>query len=118
MARLDRLDGDRELAQLAAVLGREFSYELLLAVASLNEGVLQEELAKLVEAEILYQKGRPPQCTYTFKHALLEDALYNSLIKSSRRSFIRELAKCWKHRFPKRARLDRNYLPTITRRRA
>src|SRR6266850_927086 len=82
MARLDRMEGDRELAQLAAVLGREFSYELLLAVASLNEEVLQNELAKLVEAEILYQKGRHPNSTYTFKHALLEDALYNSLIKS------------------------------------
>jgi class 3 adenylate cyclase/predicted ATPase/tRNA A-37 threonylcarbamoyl transferase component Bud32 len=100
MARLDRLEGDRELAQLAAVLGREFSYELLLAVASSNERVLQEELAKLVEAEILYQKGRPPQCTYTFKHALLEDALYNSLIKSSRHKFHQRIAEVLEVSFP------------------
>jgi serine/threonine protein kinase/predicted ATPase/energy-coupling factor transporter ATP-binding protein EcfA2 len=100
MARLDRLDGDRELAQLAAVLGREFSYELLLAVASLNEGVLQEELAKLVEAEILYQKGRPPHCTYTFKHALLEDALYNALIKSSRHKFHQRIGEVLEESFP------------------
>jgi predicted ATPase len=100
MARLDRLDGDRELAQLAAVLGREFSYELLLAVASLNENVLQEELAKLVEAEILYLKGRPPHCTYTFKHALLEDALYNALIKSSRHKFHQRIGEVLEESFP------------------
>lgn len=100
MARLDRLNGDRELAQLASVLGREFSYELLLAVASLNEGGLQEELDKLVAAEILYQKGRPPHCTYTFKHALLEDALYNSLIKSSRHKFHQRIGEVLEESFP------------------
>ena len=71
MARLDRMEGDREVAQLAAVLGREFSYELLAAVATVDEPTLQAELAKLVQAEILYPKGRPPRCTYIFKHALL-----------------------------------------------
>jgi predicted ATPase len=100
MARLDRLEGDRELAQIAAVLGREFSYELLLAVTSFNDGELQEELTKLVEAEILYQKGRPPRCTYTFKHALLEDALYNSLIKSNRHRFHQRIAEVLAASFP------------------
>src|SRR5262249_37494840 len=76
MARVDRLEGCRELAQIAAVLGREFGYDLLSAVATVDEPALQAELDKLVEAEILYQKGRPPRSTYIFKHALLEDALY------------------------------------------
>ena len=75
MARLDRMEGEREVAQLAATLGREFSHELLAAVAALDEPTLQRELAKLVQAEILYPKGRPPRCSYIFKHALLEDAL-------------------------------------------
>ena len=63
MARLDRIQGEREFAQLAATLGREFSYEVLSAVADLDEWTLQRELAELVQAEILYAKGRPPRCT-------------------------------------------------------
>ena len=63
MARLDRMEGERDVAQLAATLGREFSYELLAAVASMDEPTLQVELAKLVQAEILYTKGRLPRCT-------------------------------------------------------
>ena len=62
MARLDRIDGERDVAQLAATLGREFSYELLAAVATADEPTLQAELAKLVQAEILYPKGQPPHC--------------------------------------------------------
>ena len=92
MARLDRMAGGQELAQLAAVLGREFSHELLAAVASVDEPTLQAELAQLAQAEILYPKGRPPRCTYTFKHALLEDALYNALVKSKRHQLHRRVA--------------------------
>src|SRR5262245_19400928 len=62
VARLDRMEGGRELAQLAAVLGREFSYELLAAVADRDDPTLQGELAQLAQAEILYSKGRPPRC--------------------------------------------------------
>jgi serine/threonine protein kinase/tetratricopeptide (TPR) repeat protein len=93
MARLDRLEGDREIAQLAATIGREFSYELLAAVATLVEPTLQAELTKLVQAEILFQKGRPPKCSYAFKHALLEDALYNSMVKSKRQQFHQRIAE-------------------------
>src|SRR5258708_6489537 len=93
MARLDRIDGDREGAQLAAAIGREFSYELLSAVAAAGEPVLQVELAKLVQAEIVYSKGRPPCCSFTFKHALLEDALYNSLVKVKRQEFHRRIGE-------------------------
>ena len=100
MARLERIEGDREVAQLAATLGREFSYELLAAVATVDEPTLQAELAKLVQAEILYPKGRPPQRTYLFKHALLEDALYNALVKGSRQQFHRRIAEALEARFP------------------
>jgi serine/threonine protein kinase/tetratricopeptide (TPR) repeat protein len=100
MARLDRLEGGRELAQLAAVLGREFSHELLSAVAALDEPTLQVELARLAQADILYAKGRPPRCTYTFKHALLEDALYNALVKVKRQEFHRRVGEALESRFP------------------
>jgi class 3 adenylate cyclase/tetratricopeptide (TPR) repeat protein len=100
MARLDRLEGDREVAQLAATLGREFSYELLAAVATLDEPTLQAELAKLVQAEILYQKGRLPRCSYIFKHALLEDAAYNALVKDKRQQFHQRIAEVLATHFP------------------
>jgi serine/threonine protein kinase/tetratricopeptide (TPR) repeat protein len=99
MARLDRMEGDREIAQLAAAIGRDFSYDLLAAVATLEEETLQGELATLVQAEILYTKGRPPRCSYIFKHALLEDALYNSLVKSKRQQFHRRIAEVLEARF-------------------
>ena len=88
------------MAQLAAVLGREFSHELLAAVATVDEPTLQAELAKLAQAEILYPKGRPPRCTYIFKHALLEDALYNALVKGKRQQFHRRIAEVLEAQFP------------------
>jgi predicted ATPase/class 3 adenylate cyclase len=93
MARLDRMEGGRELAQLAAVLGREFSHDLLVAVADVDEPTLQAELAELARAEILFPKGRPPRCTYIFKHALLEDALYNALVKARRQQLHRRIGE-------------------------
>ena len=103
MARLDRIQGEREFAQLAATLGREFSYEVLSAVADLDEWTLQRELAELVQAEILYPKGRPPRCSYIFKHALLEDALYNALVKGKRQRFHRRIADVLEAQFPQTA---------------
>jgi serine/threonine protein kinase/predicted ATPase len=103
MARVDRMEGERGLAQLAAVLGREFSYELLSAVANLAEATLQTELAHLAQAEILYPKGRPPRCSYIFKHALVEDALYNSLVKSKRQQFHARVGEMLEMRFPQTA---------------
>jgi serine/threonine protein kinase/tetratricopeptide (TPR) repeat protein len=99
-ARLDRMDGEREVAQLCAVLGREFSHELLAAVAGLGDAALQAELSKLAHAEILYPKGRPPRCSYFFKHALLEDALYNALIKGKRQQLHGRIAEVLDTRFP------------------
>ncbi len=100
MARVDRMDGGRDVAQIAATIGREFSYELLAAVSDLDEQTLQIELAKLVRAEILYAKGRVPRCQYTFKHALVEDALYNSLLKVKRQQFHGRIAEALESRFP------------------
>jgi predicted ATPase len=103
MARLDRMEGEREIAQLAATLGRDFSYELLSAVADLDEPTLQRDLEELVRAEILYAKGRPPHSSYTFKHALLEDALYNALVKEKRQQFHRRIGEVLKTQFPQTA---------------
>ncbi len=87
MARLDRLAPVREIAQVGAVLGREFSYELLHAVFPIAEKSLQHGLQQLVVAELLYQYGHPPQARYVFKHALIQDTAYQSLLKSSRRQY-------------------------------
>ena len=87
MARLDRLAPAKEVAQLAATLGREFSYDLLQSVSPLDEASLPQALAKLVAAEVLYQRGLPPQATYLFKHALIQDAAYQSLLKSKRQQY-------------------------------
>ena len=98
-SRLDRLAPVRELAQIGAVLGREFSYELIQAVAKLDEATLQEGLRQLGEAEILYQRGVPPQATYTFKHALLQDASYESLLKSKRQQLHTQTAQVLEQQF-------------------
>jgi serine/threonine protein kinase/predicted ATPase len=99
MARLDRIASDKEVVQLGATLGREFSHELLAAVSPLPAPELEAELAKLVQAELLYQKGRPPRCTYVFKHALLEDAAYNSLVRSKRQLFHQRIGEVLEARF-------------------
>src|SRR5262249_49971626 len=78
MARLDRLGSAKQVAQLGAVVGREFAYEVLEAVSSMEEGALQQGLAQLVDAELLYQRGLPPQAHYIFKHALIQEAAYQS----------------------------------------
>ena len=85
---------------MAATLGREFSYELLAAVASMDDATLKSELNKLVQAEILYEKSRSPRAIYIFKHALLEDALYNALVKSKRQQFHGRIAQALEARFP------------------
>src|SRR5713101_2580406 len=100
MARLDRLAPVREVAQVAATLGREFSYDLLQSVSPLDEASLPQALAKLVEAEVLYQRGLPPQARYVFKHALIQDAAYQSLLKSKRQHYHKKIAQVLEERFP------------------
>ena len=100
MARLDRLVTAKGIAQLAAVIGRQFSYELLQAVSQLDARTLQRELGHLVEAELLYQRGVPPQATYTFKHALIQDAAYQSLLKSTRQQYHQRIGQMLEELFP------------------
>jgi class 3 adenylate cyclase/predicted ATPase len=100
MARLDRLTPVREIAQVGAVLGREFSYDLLHAVSRVEDSTLQHGLRQLVDAELLYQRGVPPQATYLFKHALIQDTAYQSLLKSKRQQLHQEIAQVLAERFP------------------
>ncbi len=99
MARLDRLATVREIAQLGATLGREFSYELLHAVSPLDEETLQHGLKQLVEAELLYQRGLLPQAHYLFKHALIQDTAYQSLLKSRRQQLHQQIAQVLEEQF-------------------
>jgi predicted ATPase len=100
MARLDRLPMAKAVAQLGAVLGREFPYVVLQALASLDEATLQARLEQLVAVELLYQRGRPPRSTYRFKHALIQDAAYASLLKSTRQQVHRQVAQVLEAQFP------------------
>jgi predicted ATPase len=100
MARLDRLVTAKGIAQYAAVIGRGFAYDLLQAVSQLDALTLQRELGRLVEAEIVYQRGVPPQATYTFKHALIQDAAYASLLKSTRQHYHQRIAQVLEEQFP------------------
>jgi predicted ATPase len=100
MARLDRLGVGKETAQLGATLGREFTYELLRAVSPLEEARLQQDLARLAEAELLYQRGTAPQVRYFFKHALIQEAAYQSLLKSTRRQYHEQIARVLQEKFP------------------
>ncbi len=94
MARLDRLGpAAREVAQVASVLGREFTYALLHAVHPIAEAELEAALAKLGDAELVYAHGIPPEASYSFKHALVQDAAYGSLLKSRRRELHGRAAK-------------------------
>ena len=100
MARLDRLGPVKEIAQLGATLGGNSRYELLHAVSPLDEGSLQQGLRQLVEAELLYQRGLPPQATYLFKHALIQDTAYQSLLKSKRQQYHQQIAQVLEEQFP------------------
>jgi predicted ATPase len=100
MARLDRLATVREIAQIGATLGREFNYELLKAVSPLPEIILQQGLKQLVESELVYQSGIPPQARYLFKHALVQDTAYQSLLKSRRQQLHQQVAQVLVEQFP------------------
>jgi len=103
MARLDRAPRLREVAQLGAVLGREFSYDMISALTGLKEEMLQSGLGQLVVDELLYQRGRPPRSRYLFKHALIQDAAYQSLLKRTRQQYHQQVAKLLEDRFPELA---------------
>jgi len=100
MARLDRLPTVREVAQLGAVVGREFAYETLQALVPFEETQLQDGLGQLVDAELLYQRGRGTRARYMFKHALVQDAAYQSLLRRTRQRHHEQVALLLETRFP------------------
>ena len=99
MARLDRLAPFKEVAQTAAVIGREFSHALLAAVSLLPEDGLNDALDQLVASELVFRRGAPPDATYTFKHALVQDAAYHSLLKSKRQQLHARIVPVLEDRF-------------------
>ena len=100
MARLDRLAPVKEVAQAGVLIGREFSHELLTAVSPLPEAKLGETLDQLVVAELIFRRGSPPDANYAFKHALVQDAAYQSLLKSTRQRFHQTIARTLEEQFP------------------
>jgi predicted ATPase len=100
MARLDRLGPAKEVVQIGAVLGSEFSYELLHAVHPLNDDELQRHLRTLTDAELLYARGLTPDATYQFKHALIRDAAYEALLKSPCKELHLNVARTIDEKFP------------------
>lgn len=103
VARLDRLAPVKQVAQLGAALGREFPYELIRAIWPLDEATLQDGLTRLVKAELVYQEGFPPHARYSFKHALVQDAAYQSLLKSKRQQIHQQIAQVLEEHFSETA---------------
>ena len=100
LARLDRLASVKDVAQIGAAIGREFSYALIAAVAALPEKDLKAALGQLVAAELIFQRGVPPDATYQFKHALVQDAAYASLVRSRRQQLHGQIARALEEQFP------------------
>jgi predicted ATPase len=100
MARLDRVMPVKEIAQIGAAIGREFSYELISAVAPMSAAALDDGLARLTESGLAFRRGTPPQAVYVFKHALVQDAAYDSLLKSRRHELHGKIARVIEERFP------------------
>jgi class 3 adenylate cyclase/predicted ATPase len=103
MARLDRLAPVREVAQVGAVIGREFSHELLAAVAPTPGDEFAHALTELVDSELVFRRGAPPHATYTFKHALVQDAAYASLLRGKRQQLHARIAQVLEEQFPETA---------------
>jgi class 3 adenylate cyclase/tetratricopeptide (TPR) repeat protein len=99
MARLDRLSDVKDVAHLASTLGRVFHHDLLAAVSTLEEPTLEHALEQLVDAELIYRRGSPPDVIYEFKHALVQDAAYNSLLRSKRLQFHKRIGETLEARF-------------------
>ena len=100
MARLDRLAAVKEIAQIGAAIGREFPYALLHQVVGRDEATLRGGLAQLEDSELVFRAGEPPAARYTFKHALVQDAAYESLLKSRRQILHGRIAATLQNQFP------------------
>jgi class 3 adenylate cyclase/predicted ATPase len=101
MARLDRLGPAKEVAQLGAVLGREFSFELIAATSTMDHASLEQYLRQLSIAGLVHERGEPPETSFTFKHVLIQDAAYQSLLRETRRAWHGRIARVLVDRFPK-----------------
>jgi class 3 adenylate cyclase/tetratricopeptide (TPR) repeat protein len=99
MARLDRLAAVKEIGQIGAAIGREFSYSLLRALVEGDETALKDALVQLEDAELVFRRGDPPEAIYSFKHALVQDAAYENLLKSRRQILHRRIAETLRDRF-------------------
>jgi class 3 adenylate cyclase/tetratricopeptide (TPR) repeat protein len=100
MARLDRLDSVKRVAQIGAAIGREFPYTLLRVVSGLYEDELQTALGRLVASELVFQRGTPPDAVYNFKHALIQDAAHGSLLRGTRQQLHARIAEALETNFP------------------
>jgi class 3 adenylate cyclase/predicted ATPase len=100
MARLDRLAPVKEIGQIGAAIGREFSYSLIREVVGRDDSSLKNALAKLEHAELLFRRGEPPEAIYSFKHALVRDAAYESLLKTRRQQLHGQIAHTMEEKFP------------------
>jgi predicted ATPase len=100
MARLDRLGPAKEIAQMGAAIGREFSHALLVAAAGKSEPELEASLDHLVQAGLLFRHGEPPHAVYLFKHALVQDAAYGTLLREPRRALHSRIAEAMESQFP------------------
>jgi class 3 adenylate cyclase/predicted ATPase len=99
MARLDRLGPAKEIAQIGAAIGREFSHALLASVAHISEADLESALDRLIQGGLVFRKGTPPYATYLFKHALVQDAAYGTLLRESRRALHARIAETLESQF-------------------
>ena len=106
MARLDRMKEGKKIAQLGAAIGRSFSYELVSAVSGSSDDTLVQAIEELTDSELVHQDGTPPLATYVFKHALIQDAAYSSLIRSKRQKMHTRIAATLERHFPETARND------------
>jgi class 3 adenylate cyclase/tetratricopeptide (TPR) repeat protein len=100
MARLDRLASVKEVGQIGAAIGREFSYSLLRVLVDRGETALKDALTQIEHAGLIFRRGEPPEAIYTFKHALVQDAAYESLLKSRRQVLHQRIAGALRDRFP------------------
>ena len=107
LARLDRLATSREIAQIGAALGRSFSHELISAVAQVPQRQLDDTLEQLVQAELIFREGTPPDAEYTFKHALVQDAAYSTLLRRRRQQCMPALLRRSRADSPRAWRLSR-----------
>ena len=115
IARLDRLGSAKDVVLTASIIGREFSYELIEAISPVPQATLLADLERLVQSDLLGQRGAPPQSRYIFKHALIRDAAYQSVLKARKRELHQRIAEVLANRFPESSKPSPSCWRTIIR---